>query len=556
MNARLATLLLVVGACSSASSTSSKSSESGPRSFTMFVTTEMRGTIEPCGCTTDPLGDLARTTELVLSARRGKKDVLVVDGGSMLYTEPRVPEHLEAQERLKAALLVETYTDELKAAAIGLGPYDLAMGPGAVKPPRQVANLAPESGIAVAAPKVVEAGGVRVGIFGVVAPAALSAYDVGASDPVPAAREAIAGLRKQGARLVVGLAHMTRKEAADLARAAPGIDILVVGQNAPAPDKVPAAARKIGTTYLVEPADRGQVVSRLDITVRDDDGPLADAIGEARAAVEIGEAEAKIAALKKSLAEWQADPSADPGFIEAKKKELAAHEATRSRLQASPVQAPEKGSWFVMSQIAIKKGLACNQDVQAAKTAFDQAAGQANVAAAKGTKPPAPDEGQAGYAGVEECSYCHAEAVTFWQGTRHHQAWETLEEMGKQFNYDCISCHVTGWDRPGGANLAHNEHLRDVQCETCHGPGSLHVEADGQDSPRTVRLTPPQTLCEQCHSPEHSDTFDYEAYLRDVTGPGHGEAFRKKLGDGPTGRELRKAGLEKAGAAIGAGCIK
>lgn len=554
-------MLVALTACSSAPSTSSKSQESGPRHFTMFVTTEMRGSIEPCGCTTDPLGDLARTAALVQDLRQDLRRsqgnaVLVVDGGSLLYSEPQISEQLKAQETLKADLLARTFAGALDVAGIGLGPYDLAMGPEAVKPARQVANLAPESNIQVEAPKVVEAGGVPVGIFGVVSPAAVSAHGVRATDPAPAAREAIATLRKQGARVVVGLAHMTRKEAADLARSAPGIDVLVVGQNAPEPDLVPTAARRVGDTYLVEPANRGQVVTRVDFTIRDEAGPLTDAIGQARAAVEIRKAEADIAGLKRDLAKWKTDPSADAKFVAGKEQELAALEARRARLEDSPVQAPEKGSWLVMSQIPIKKSMSCNEDVQAAKTAFDKAAGAANLAAAKGQEPAPAPAGKPGYVGVEECSYCHAEAVELWKTSRHFQAWETLEKQSKQLNYECISCHVTGWEQPGGANLAHNEHLRDVQCETCHGPGSLHVEADGQESPKTMTRMPPESLCVQCHSPEHSDTFDYEAYLRDVTGPGHGEAFRKQLGDGPTGRELRRAGLEKAGAQIGAGCLK
>ena len=48
----------------------------------------------------------------------------------------------------------------------------------------------------------------------------------------------------------------------------------------------------------------------------------------------------------------------------------------------------------------------------------------------------------------------------------------------------------------------------------------------------------------------------YEAYLRDIVGPGHGEDLRKKLGDGPTGHELRKAALDKAGRTLGAGCTR
>jgi hypothetical protein len=162
--------------------------------------------------------------------------------------------------------------------------------------------------------------------------------------------------------------------------------------------------------------------------------------------------------------------------------------------------------------------------------------------------------GKAGYVGVEECAMCHAEEAAFWAKTRHAGAWETLEEIGKQFDYDCISCHVTGWDKPGGSTMAHNEDLRDVQCELCHGPGSLHSE---DELKTTIRRDPPAELCAtQCHTSEHSDTFELEAYMRDIVGEGHGGKRRKALGDGPTGRQLRAAGLEKAGKEIGAGCSK
>ncbi|WP_428267485.1 UshA-like (seleno)protein [Haliangium sp.] len=549
-------LALVLAACS-ASSTSKKTPEAEPQRFTLFVTTEMRGQIEPCGCSTNPLGDLARTVEMIDDTRRSGRAVLVVDGGSLLFSSVPVPEHLDAQERGKAELLVRTYTERLEAAAIGLGPNDLGRGVAAVTPPRHAANLSADSGIPLEPPELVDIGGVRVGVFGVVAPAALSALDITAGDPAEAARTAIADLRRRGARLIVGLAHMTRREAADLARSAPGIDVLVVGQNAPAdPTKVSPVARRVGDTYLVRPADRGQVVTRLDITVRGDSGALVDAIGEARAQVEIASADEQIERLRAELGTWRADPSADPAFVQAKEQELGELEQRRARLQKNPVQAPEDGSWFVMTQVEIKKSLACDADIQAAKAAHSRAAGKANLAAAEGKQPPPAPPGTAGYAGAEECSYCHAEAIEFWHKTKHFQAWETLEARDKQFDYECIGCHVTGWDRPGGANLAVNEHLRDVQCEVCHGPGSLHIEADGEDSPKTVTRTPPETLCVGCHNHEHSDTFDYAAYLRDVTGPGHGEAFRAQLGDGPTGGELRRAGLEKAGAALGEGCVK
>jgi 2',3'-cyclic-nucleotide 2'-phosphodiesterase (5'-nucleotidase family) len=52
--------------------------------ITVFALAEVRGQIEPCGCTTDPLGDLARTAELVAAAR-AEHPVVVIDAGSLLY---------------------------------------------------------------------------------------------------------------------------------------------------------------------------------------------------------------------------------------------------------------------------------------------------------------------------------------------------------------------------------------------------------------------------------------------------------------------------------------
>src|ERR1041384_1592864 len=48
--------------------------------FTLFAVAEVRGQIGPCGCTTDPLGDLSRTAQLVVQARAAGP-VLFLDAG-------------------------------------------------------------------------------------------------------------------------------------------------------------------------------------------------------------------------------------------------------------------------------------------------------------------------------------------------------------------------------------------------------------------------------------------------------------------------------------------
>ncbi len=109
---------------------------------------------------------------------------------------------------------------------------------------------------------------------------------------------------------------------------------------------------------------------------------------------------------------------------------------------------------------------------------------------------------------------------------------------------------MTGFRKPGGSEVVEHAGLENIQCETCHGPGSLHAEhPEKAGKPFAIRRDVPAEVCLQCHTPEHSDTFDYEAYLRDILGPEHGDGRRSLLGPGPTGRELRAAALEKAGGA-------
>ena len=525
--------------------------------FTVFALAEVRGQIGPCGCTSDPLGDISRTTQLVADAR-AKGPVLFVDAGSLLYSQNPIPPYLDAQEELKADLLANIYKDQLHVAALGLGPADLAKGPDKLRLPRTESDT---SGAYAGQPAAIhEVGGAKIGVFGVVAKDALAGVDVG--DPVAIGKRAVADLKAQGAQVVLALVQAPSKhDAIELVRGIGGVDLAVagLGQLAPEPENVEIEPTKVDGGWLVIPANRGQIVSRIDVTLHGA-GPLVDAVGPGAAAAKIARADKDLAALDADLAKFAQDPSADAGFVAQKKRERAQLAAQRDHLKQQPLDAPAHGSFFTLDQIKIGKMLACSAPAQAEVTKFYAAAGDANVKAAAGKPPAAPGKGQASYVGKEACADCHGDAVKFWQGTVHATAWQTLVERGQQFDYDCIGCHVTGFDKPGGSNLGTlgtNAALRDVQCETCHGPGSIHVAKGGLEKPFAVARMPATDLCAtQCHTHEHSDTFQREAYLRDITGPGHGEKFRKTLGDGPTGGALRKAALAKAGSSLGAGCTR
>lgn len=519
--------------------------------FTLFALADLRGQIEPCGCTTDPLGDLARTAHVLRDARKNGP-VLVVDAGSLLYSQKPMPEHRRETEELKADLLASAYRD-LGVAAVGLGPMDLVNSGAGVRLPRLAHNVAPTSDLALAAPTIVQAG-VPVGLFGVVAPDVVA--PLAATDPKAAGRQAVTQVRSQGAVVVVGLINAATKAAAvDIVRGIGDIDIAILGlgQSAKEPTEVSALSERVGKTILVMPANRGQVMSRLDITMRGK-GPLDDAIGPAAATERKLELQAMIASLDRDLAAYKTDPTADPAFVASQQTLRDEAAAQQKQLEQRPLAIPDAGNYFVLEQIRIHRGLACDPSVVAAKQAFDAKAGEANVRAASAMPPvPVPD-GTATYLGGAACATCHAPAMAFWQTTKHANAWATIETTQKQRDFECVGCHVTGWEKPGGATLGKNEPLRNVQCETCHGPGSKHAVSA---RPADIQRAPRESFCaDQCHTKEHSDTFDYVPYLRDILGKGHGEGRRLALGDGPTGASLRAAGLAKAAKSIGQGCPK
>jgi cytochrome c5 len=550
---------LLATACCSKSDVKSGGTGSAPApppppTFTIMALAEVRGQIGPCGCTTDPLGDIARTTQLVADARRAGP-TLMLDAGSLLYSKIPIPELQKTQDDLKADLLGTIYKTQLRADAVGVGPADLAYGPtGDLKIPRTTVSL---DGKNLDMTKLLDAGGVKVGVFGVIAEGAIASP---VENPLYRGGVAVALLKQQGARFIVALVQAPDKRAAvQLARGIDGIDLAIagLGASAPEPDAIETQPQQIGKTWLVIPANRGQIVARLDVWLRDGAGPLADAVGPSAAGAKAEGIDKQLAALDADLKRFAADKSADPAFVAQKQRERDELAAARARLAAQPFAIPAAGSYFTLSQVRINKKLACAPAVQDAVTAFFHAAGESNVKAAAALPAPVAPKGQPTYVGDASCDDCHSDAVAFWKKTVHAKAWDTLVERGQEFDLDCIGCHVTGYEKPGGSNLGHNDKLRSVQCETCHGPSSIHVAKGGEEKPPKVLRAPPRELCaRECHTKEHSDTFQYEAYLRDIVGPGHGDDLRKKLGDGPTGATLRKAALDKAGRELGAKCVR
>ncbi|MEZ6142759.1 MAG: multiheme c-type cytochrome [Zavarzinella sp.] len=85
------------------------------------------------------------------------------------------------------------------------------------------------------------------------------------------------------------------------------------------------------------------------------------------------------------------------------------------------------------------------------------------------------------YAGDQTCVQCHANEHAIWSKSKHAHAYEALEKIaafptGRNFDGECIICHTVGYAyRSGYLNAEKTPTLKNVQCESCHGPASLHV---------------------------------------------------------------------------------
>jgi hypothetical protein len=514
--------------------------EPAERRAIIFYTGAIHGTLEPCGCTSDPLGDISRMTGLVRRAQK-QGPVLVVDAGNLSYPATDVPASRQEAADLKAAFLAAQLA-KLPFGGAALGEADLARGGARVKPPRLAANV--KGAPFVEASRLLDVGKIKVGVFGVADPAVARREKLAAEDPVIAARREADALRRRGAEVVIALVPLERPQARLVARGA-DVDFVVVGKNVE--DGV-ARAELVGKAYLLVPAVELQKVGRLSLVLRaTNDRRLVDGGGAEAAKLRVDELDRLLADLDGQLAAWRKDPAADAAFVAGKKKERDELAAERGRLAGERWQPPATGSYFTNELVPLRRALPRDGALASAMRVLDKEIGRANLKHAE--PPPVPGPGRAAFVGDTTCAKCHKKQLAFWRTTVHAHAWKTLVDGGKTGDDECVSCHVTGYGEVGGSSLGYTKRLEAVQCETCHGPGSLHVKQEGLEDPPAVRLETPESTCKRCHNTKHSDTFQYQAYLRDILGVGHGVQAREKLGAGPTGHELRSTAMARAKAA-------
>jgi len=436
----------------------------------ILISGRQEGYIEPCGCAgLDRMkGGISRRHTLFKELRAKGWPLVGIDVGGLAKRTGR-------QAELKFQVMVESVR-KMQYDAIGLGKTDLRLPAGelfaaaASDPSQQSPFVSANVGLfgfdadQTTDWRVVERAGRKLGITAILGKTLQKEMN---NDEIeladPAAKLAeIVPQMKGKADYLILLAHATREETIELAKKFPDFDLVVTAGGAAEP---PAVADKIeGTeTLLIEVGEKGMNAVVLGIY----DQP-------------------------KSMVRYQRVPL-DSRF----------KASEDMRLLMASYQTQLKGLGF--GGLSIKP------------------------------VPHPQRESHGKYVGSKECQNCHEPSYDVWKKSGHAKAFKTLKELNppRQFDPECISCHVIGWHPTSyfpyeGGYLSEEKtpKLVNVGCESCHGPGSLHVKAEaGSDLAlqeklqKAMRVTKEEATnirsdkrCTACHDGDNSPGFDFKKY--------------------------------------------
>ncbi|MEP7052140.1 MAG: multiheme c-type cytochrome [Pseudomonadota bacterium] len=490
----------------------------------LYLVSSPAGALEPCGCVKDMLGGADHLAAYVKSQSEDAPNSALLAAGPLFFMNTQLSSERQTQDSWKADALARSLgAAGLRAWAPGAN--DWAAGADTFAALASAAQATPLAANLVAPGlqplRVFDVGGNKVGVVGISLPAQNGKLPSGVSalDALAELKKSKTTLDNQGAKLRVLLTAMPRGDALRLIDQVPGFQLLVVGKpyDEGESNDPPTPPELVGATLVVQAPNHLQALGVVDLFVRDDKFVFAD--GSNTAAVAERESLAgRIKELEARLETASANGKTAAADLAALRAELARLQASQHKLAAP--SAPTQGSFFQYRYVEVRDGLGVEPTVHELIGGYYQRVNDHNHDVFKDKLPVPAAPGQSHYVGVEACSTCHKSEREFWNHTQHAAAYPTLASEHKEFNLDCVSCHVTGYDKPGGSTVVHVEKLENVQCEVCHGPGSRHV-----DAPLDAKLIsiPEQNYCAAtCHHTPHVKA-DWSAALSwpKIVGPGH-----------------------------------
>lgn len=513
-----------------------------PATFTLAIITDLKGYLEPCGCTSRPLGGIDRVAARIATTRAAGPTLTLMAGDLFFSGQTHGP-HASAGDAAHGAEVppaeataapaevavnpsfaarAQAGQDALNAEAVAdvVAGFEVAAAlPGAHdrENPEALAALAsrarlPLVGMSATNAVLREVAGRRVLVLGVAeedSVAAAEAVRAQLTAPAFAPRDLVVALTRGGRRTARAVAQVS------------GVDVVVLG-GADVDEALPPG--DVGDALVLHASRQGQGVTVAGIYLP----PVGAARAGANPILDVSAwsltarretLQADIRELTTNLARWEQE-GADAQQIERQRGRLVGMQAELASMAPPPLpegQLALNAAFFELPPDAPQEAA-----VTAAMEALARRVNEHNRVALADWAPEPVANGEPHFVGSAQCQSCHSAAYAWWSNHPHGRAYSTLEVRHKQFNLSCVGCHVTGYLQPGGSTVTHlnDGALIDVGCENCHGPASAHVASSGTVAP--PRRDVPESVCVGCHNPEHSDRFVYEVFRRTLLVPGHG----------------------------------
>ncbi len=449
--------------------------ERGPerelRELVVAFTGSVRGEVEVCGCPTTPYGGFARRAALLDRVAATGVPLFVVDAGEMLVKGLTARDELDRSVRAQSVLdlAAATRLDAWAAAPTDLLPGGLGL---LARHGALAANWRTSGADALAPSRVVERGGVRIGLVGLAA----DSPDV----PSLAAVEAVKSAMAEPADAWFVLSNAGPDVNREVAAQVPGLAAILATEGDRTDDPVVGAGAPI-----VETPGRGRYVTLVHTWLATDARPLE--------------------LVERGI--WRDVAATRYGReVEALPEEVRAEEVRRDRARLARLTAGRAVAYVERVPLAEDLDGASALDPVLARFRDDLL-----QAARAGSAPSSAPR----YATGAACAACHGDRLASWGFDGHARALEALARRGATGDPECVGCHTTGFGQPGGfaaVDVAAIGAFRDVQCEACHGPMSGH---DGRGAVRSRPVT--EATCRTCHDEANSPAFDYASYLAKIS---------------------------------------
>ena len=437
----------------------------GAEEVTLLYTGGTQSFLEVCGCTDNQLGGVARRATIVRELKRAHPNVILLDAGDLFAGDTdldrlRCRVHLESMKEMGYDV-VNVGRGEFR---FGRGFFDVMRDSGGVA--FVSANVKVNGDRVVPDARILDVGGVRVGVVGVAGERALETHTMGMGAHVKVVDGVETGLDgvKEAIDKVIGqvdllvlLSDLDRDAERNLVQRFPGIDVVIGARSL-------EVIERVGNTLFLGTQAQGKAVGHAVLTVADN---------------QVTKENVRQVFVSESIVEDGTVKQLVDGFYD--------------RVQESP-------------------------ELQLiGRARFDGFVLEAQVG-----------QGANGYVGVEACKGCHSAETVAWEQTHHAGAFNRLLQQQKHYQPDCVTCHTTGFGYPTGFQIGKDaKHLTNVQCEVCHGPGGQHAR---RPEARNIRRTPSPDLCQRCHDADQTPDFDahFAQMLAEVSHTGGGAEYVEK----------------------------